>query len=188
MLEAIYPTAGFIILWRVVPMRCSNIHLRQEIFKSDAWKIIDWLEDHEVSKYLNERQNVCRGIRQVISNINMPILTHLFNQNGSFFIVTTKEKESIGFLRLVPKKEGAEMVVVIGDREKWGRGFGTNAISEGLKHAFFNWRVDEVIAKIHFNNERSRRVFKKVGFIENKELVVETQYSITIEKFLKLAR
>lgn len=164
----------------------GDIQLRQEVFKSDAWKIIDWLEDGEVSKYLNERHNVCKSIKQVISNINMPILTHLFNQNGSFFMVTTKDKESIGFLRLIPKQEGAEMVVVIGDREKWGKGLGTNAIYEGLKHAFFNWRVDEVIAKIHMKNERSRRVFKKVGFTEDKELPIETQFSITIDRFLKL--
>ncbi len=33
----------------------------------------------------------------------MPILTHLFNKNGSFFMVTTSEKEPVGFLRLVLK-------------------------------------------------------------------------------------
>lgn len=168
-------------------MKGSNVKLRQEVFKSDAWKIVDWLEDDKVTEYLNERQNVGQSIKQVIYRVNMPILTHLFNQDGSFFMITEKEEESIGFLRLVPKKESAEMVIVIGDREKWGQGFGTNAIFEGLKHAFFTWRVDEVIAKINFKNERSRRVFKNIGFTKDKELVSEIQYSMSIEKFLKLA-
>ncbi|MGY0372988.1 GNAT family N-acetyltransferase [Clostridium sp. JNZ J1-5] len=168
-------------------MKGNNVKLRREVFKSDAWKIVDWLEDDKVTEYLNERQNVGQSIKQVIYRVNMPILTHLFNQDGSFFMITEKEEESIGFLRLVPKKESAEMVIVIGDREKWGKGFGTNAIFEGLKHAFFTWRVDEVVAKINFKNERSRRVFKNIGFTKDKELAKEIQYSMSIEKFLKLA-
>ena len=58
--------------------------LRQEVYSSDAWKIIDWLEDDEVSRYLNESQNVTDSIKQVINRVNMPILTLLFNQEGSF--------------------------------------------------------------------------------------------------------
>ncbi|GAA0727740.1 GNAT family protein [Clostridium malenominatum] len=165
----------------------SNVELRREIFSSDAWKIIDWLEDNQVTAYLNERQNVSDSIKQVMYRVNMPILTHLFNQDGSFFMITTKQGEPVGFLRLVPKGKGAEMVVVIGDREKWGKGLGTNAILKGLKQAFFEWRVDEVIAKINFKNERSRGVFKKIGFTKDKELPKEVQYSMTMEEFLKIA-
>lgn len=165
----------------------GKVQLRQEVFKSDAWMIADWLKDYEVTKYLNERQNVSKSIEQVIYRVNMPILTHLFNQDGSFFMVTTKEKEPVGFLRLVPKSGAAEMVIVIGDKEKWGKGLGTNAIFEGLKHAFFQWRVDEVVAKINYKNSRSQRAFKKLGFTEDKELPKEIQYSITMDEFLQLA-
>jgi RimJ/RimL family protein N-acetyltransferase len=176
-----------LFLGRIVLMKAFNVQLRQEIYQEDAWKIIDWLEDEEIIKYLNERQNVSKGIKQVIERVNMPILTHLFNQDGSFFVVTTKEEEPIGFLRLVPKVRGAEMVIVIGDKEKWGKGLGTNAIFQGLKHAFFLWRVNEVIVKINMKNERSIRVFEKVGFKEEKELPQEIQYSMSIEEFLKIA-
>lgn len=164
----------------------NNVELRQEVFKSDASIIANWLEDTEITQYLNEKQNVSKNIKDIMYRINMPILTHLFNQNGSFFMVTTNEKEPVGFLRLVPKNNIAEMVIVIEDKDKWGKGLGTNAILEGLKHAFFQWRVDEVVAKINFNNQRSRMVFKKIGFTEDKELAKEMQYSMSIKKFLKL--
>lgn len=168
-------------------MKALNIQLRQEIYQKDAWKIIEWLEDEEVIKYLNERQNVSNSIRQVMNRMNMPIMTHLFNQDGSFFIITTKEEGPIGFLRLVPKARGAEMVIVIGDKDKWGKGLGSNAIFQGLKHAFFKWRVNEVIAKINLKNERSIHVFQKVGFRKEKLLPKEIQYSISMDEFLKLA-
>ena len=170
-------------------MKHNSIKLRREVFKSDAWKMIDWLHDNMVTQYLNEYNNVCNSIKEVMRRVNMPILTHLFNQDGAFFMITTNTKveEPIGFLRLVPKKDATEMVVVIGDREKWGKGLGSNAIFEGLKHAFFNWRVDEVIAKINFKNERSRRAFKRVGFTKDKELPKEIQYSISMDEFISMS-
>ncbi|MEA4849158.1 MAG: GNAT family protein [Clostridiaceae bacterium] len=165
-------------------MKAQAVRLRQEVFEADAWKIADWLEDHEVIQYLNEGQNVVKSIRQVIQRVNMPILTHLFNQNGSFFVI--EEKQPIGFLRLVPKGKTAEMVIVIGEKEKWGRGLGKNAILQGLKHAFFEWRMDEVIAKVNLENERSIRAFRSLGFKPEKELAKEMQYSISIREFLKI--
>lgn len=164
----------------------SVVHLRREVYESDAWKIIDWLSDMEVIKYLNENQNVCDSIRQIIYRVKMPILTHLFNRDGSFFIVTDPEGP-VGFLKLIPSGKTAEIVAVIGNKEKWGKGLGTNAISQALNHAFFELRVNEVIAKINFNNKRSIRVFKKVGFTEENELACEMQYSITFDKFVKQA-
>ncbi|KJS79968.1 MAG: GNAT family acetyltransferase [Peptococcaceae bacterium BICA1-8] len=163
-----------------------NIELRREIFKSDAEKIIDWLEDYDVNQHLNESQNVNDNIRKIIYRVNMPILTHVFNQDGTFFMVTTPSKGPIGFLRLIPKNHHTEMVVVIGDKKEWGKGFGFKAVLEGLKHAFFKWREDKVIAKISHENGRSKRVFKKAGFSHDKELTCETQYSISVNKFLQV--
>lgn len=166
-------------------MKACNIQLRQEVFAADAWKIADWMEDNEIVEYLNEDQNISHSIRQVIQRVNMPILTHLFNRNGSFFIIA-EEEESIGFMRLALKGKAAEMVIVIGEKEKWGKGYGKHAILQGLKHAFYDWRTDEVIAKVNLKNARSRRVFSKVGFKATKELPMEMQYSISIEEFLKI--
>lgn len=167
-------------------MKARNVQLRQEVYESDAREIADWLDDHEVVQYLNEGQNVAESIKQAIQRVNMPILTHLFNQNGGFFVVT-EEKQPVGFLRLVPKGKSAEMVIVIGDKKKWGKGLGENAILQGLRHAFFEWRMNEVIAKISFKNIRSIRAFRSIGFKQNKKSDKEIHYSISIEEFLKIS-
>jgi RimJ/RimL family protein N-acetyltransferase len=164
----------------------NGIQLRQEVFASDAWKIAEWLEDHEITKFLNEEQDISKVIKQTIYRVNMPILTHLFNRNSSFFMVTHKG-QPIGFLKLIPKGEATELVVVIGEKEIWGNGFGRSAINQGLKHAFFTMRNNKVIAKIKKDNERSRRVFRRVGFAVERVLTREVQYNISREKFLRLA-
>ncbi len=164
----------------------KKVVLRQEVYKNDAVKIIDWLEDDEVNRYLNESSMASNDVRYVVNNINMPILTHIFNQNGSFFIID-KDREPIGFLKLIPKGKNMEMVVAIGEKEQWGKGLGPCAIFEGLKEAFFNWRVDEVVAKIKDSNHRSKKAFTKVGFDEDVKLTKEIQYSISMKNFLKIA-
>jgi len=168
-------------------MKACKVRLRQEVFSSDAWKIIEWLEDAEITQHLNERQNVCNSIKQVMNRVRLPVLTHLFNQNGSFFIITTLEGEPIGFLRLIPQGKNVEMVIVIGNKQKWGMGFGTNAIFQGLKHAFFHWRADKVVAKIKIQNHRSIRVFRKIGFKKERDLIAEALYSMSMEEFLRIA-
>jgi len=169
-------------------VRTLNVSLRREIYRDDAYKIIEWLEDEEISQHLNEHQNVCNSIRQVISRVNMPILTHLFNQGGSFFMVATGDDNMpIGFIRLVPRESEAEIVIVIGDKSKWGQGFGTQAILQALRHGFIEWRVDKIVAKIKHNNKRSHRVFKRIGFKPEKDLAYGKQYCMTINDYLELA-
>lgn len=166
-------------------MSVSKIKLRQEIFESDARSIAEWLEDYEIARFLNEEQNISEVIKQMIDRINMPILTHLFNRSSSFFMIIHNELP-VGFLKLVPKGETTEIVVVIGDKRNWGRGFGHNAICQGLKHAFFTLRNSKVIAKIKKDNERSKMVFRKVGFQVERTLEKEIQYNISKEQYLKL--
>ncbi|AYE33227.1 GNAT family N-acetyltransferase [Clostridium septicum] len=163
-----------------------NVSLRQEVYRDDAINLVKWLRDKEVTKYLNEDKYASENIENLLNTINIPILTHLFNNNGKFQIINNN-KEAIGFVRLVPKGNNAEIVIAIGEKELWGKGYGKAAIIESLKQAFFDWRVDEVIAKIRTKNIRSRRAFESIGFKENKILQNEIIYTMSIYEFLKLA-
>ncbi|MBP1890076.1 RimJ/RimL family protein N-acetyltransferase [Clostridium moniliforme] len=165
-------------------MKRSNISLRQEVFRDDALMIIDWLNDFEITRYLNEDSQICTHIKNIIENSNNPVLTPIFNQNGSFFMIDKKE-EPIGFLKLVPKRDKAEIVIAIGNKDEWGKGIGPNVVLQGLKTAFFDWRVNEVIAKVKYDNNRSRRVFEKIGFEMDKNLSNEVQYNLTMMDFFK---
>ncbi|WP_290369859.1 hypothetical protein [Clostridium neonatale] len=64
---------------------------------------------------------------------------------------------------------------------------GHDAVIEALKKAFFDMRANKVIAKIKKTNDRSRNLFKGIGFMEAKELDREIEYQITKEMFFKIA-
>ncbi len=167
-------------------MKATSVRLCHEITRNDALTIIDWLQDHQVTEYLNEQQNVCSSIYQVIERVNLPVLTHLFNRDGRFMMIHTGRGRPIGFVRLVPRPDEAEIVIVIGDREQWGKGYGSSAIRESLKLAFFELRVPKIVAKSHTHNARSLKVFVNAGFKVEKELPHLKRFGLTMDEFLKI--
>ncbi len=165
-------------------MRAGRIKLTQEVTRNDARRMIDWMECHEVTKYMNEAGNIAVEIDRLLTRVNLPIMTHLFNQDGSFYLISTNENHPIGFVKLRYTNDEAEMVIMIGESQKWGNGYGTETIREMLQHAFFHRRVSRVVAKIHPKNIRSIKAFEKAGFIFEKELNQFCLYSITMEDFI----
>lgn len=171
-------------LKRAAGLDQDEITFRQEVYRADVQEIARWMRDDEITEHLNESQNIHDKLTRISQQSSLQIFSHFFNRNGSFFIIAHQQLGPIGFLRLVPKEAGAEIVVVIGDRSQWGNGYGFLAVKKGLRHAFFQWREDQVIAKIHEENERSKHLFRKAGFTHDKDLATEQQFSISMDEYL----
>lgn len=163
----------------------QSVELRREIYRPDVEKMAVWMADDEVTEYLNEGQNVDHELRNLLTRSPLPVYSPHFNRDGSFFLVTLPADGPIGFVRLVPKRDKAEIVVVIGDRRHWCNGYGRQAICQAVRYAFFEWRKERVVATIHQDNRRSKRVFKKVGFAEDKKLATESRFTLPVERFLQ---
>ena len=165
-------------------MRASQINLKQEVTRNDAMVIMNWMKNNEVTKYLNESVNITYEIQQAIDKVNMFIMTHLFNRDGSFFLIHTDNRNPIGFLKLVRKQKETELVIVIGDKNNWGQGLGKASIKKGLDIAFFQWRVPRVIAKINPNNIRSIKAFENLGFLLENEQSNMKIFSLTMDDYI----
>ncbi|MDE2415852.1 MAG: GNAT family N-acetyltransferase [Comamonadaceae bacterium] len=164
------------------------ISLCPEITRANALTLMDWLEDESVVRYLSDSRHVSRFIEQVIGRVQLPVLTHLFNQGGRFFMACDRHDVPVGFVRLVKTGRDCEMVLVIGDRDNWGRRLGASAIREGMKLAFFDMRADRLIAKIHADNARSLKAFLRSGFLIESETPALKSFSMTSERYLRLLR
>ena len=173
---------------RVVKMNKPFISLRPEITRADALTLMDWLEDEHVTRFLSDSPNVSRFIERVMGRVQLPILTHLFNQGGRFFMVCDRHDVPVGFVRLIKTGADCEMVVVIGDRANWGRKLGASAIREAMKVAFFEMRAEKLIAKIHPDNERSLKSFERCGFLPHSELLPLKSFAMTSARYLQLLR
>ena len=58
----------------------------------------------------------------------------------------------------------AELGVMIGDREYWGRGYGTDTVATLLGHIFSDTKLDRLYLKTLENNVRAQKCFAKSGF------------------------
>lgn len=164
------------------------VSLCPEITRSDALKLMDWLDDECVTRHLSDSRHVSRFIEQVIGRVQLPILTHLFNQGGRFFMVYDGHDRPVGFVRLVMAGRVCEMVLVIGDRDNWGRQLGASAIREAMKRAFFEMRAERLVAKVHPDNARSLRVFQRSGFVPEGQTSALRTLAMTSERYLRLLR
>lgn len=149
---------------------------------------MDWLEDERVTRYLNEASSVSRFIEQAIDRTQLPILTHVFNQGGRFFIAQDRDDKPVGFVRLIKTGRDCEIVLAIGDHDNWGRRLGASTIREGLKLAFLDMRARTVIAKIHPDNARSIKAFLGCGFSVESETPTLTSLSMAVGRYLQLLR
>lgn len=169
-------------------MKKPFVSLRPEITRSHAYTLMNWMEDERVTRYLSDSGSVSRVISQAIERAQMPILTHLFNQGGRFFMAYNGDDMPVGFVRLVKTGSDCEIVLAVGDHETWGQGLGGSTIREGLKLAFLDMRAENVIAKIHPNNLRSLRGFERCGFELQRETPTLNAMAISADRYLELLR
>ena len=166
-------------------MKDPSIFLCPEITRENALTLMEWLQDEDVRKFLSDSHDVSAHIEQTVNRVNLPVLTHLFNQRGRFYMAQNKQKKPVGFVRLVKKGNETEIVVVIGDHKSWGKRLGTITIRESLKIAFFELRSEKVIAKIHNGNIRSIRAFISANFKIEQESPVMKTLTLTMDAYLE---
>lgn len=162
------------------------VTLRQDIFMEDALKIAQWLEDEEILAYLNEDQEAAKRIRSLVSSSTMPLYNQVFNQKGLFYLICQGE-ESIGYVKFIPKNKGHEIVIAIGKKELWGKGYGKSALKKALCEAFFSLRTEKIDAKIKEKNLRSLNLFEHFGFQETTKKESLYHLSMDFDTFLKKA-
>ena len=74
------------------------------------------------------------------------------------------------FYDIDQKRSQAELGIMIGDRNYWSRGFGTDAIDAFLRHIFTTTSLNRVYLHTLDWNDRAKRSFAKSGFREVKNV------------------
>lgn len=129
--------------------------------KEDVDRIREWLTDPELLHLL--------GARPIpISNVDAEKLPELFRlREGRVLAITTRDKMLVGLIAVGNFHEfnrTAQVLVLIGDRGEWGRGYGTDALRMVTKFVFDDLNLNSLEAHIPEFNGRALRAFQKVGY------------------------
>jgi len=85
-----------------------------------------------------------------------------------WFIVALRENDrpigEAGLLRMFPAWRTTDLSIIIGERDAWGKGYGTEAINLLLDYAFGYLNFHRVAVGVVGFNEAALRFYEKVGF------------------------
>jgi RimJ/RimL family protein N-acetyltransferase len=89
------------------------------------------------------------------------------------FAIDTLDGRHIGncmYYDIDEDKRQAELGIMIGDRDYWDQGYGTDAITTLLSHIFSTTKLERVYLNTLEWNIRAQRCFEKCGFVPCKRL------------------
>ena len=121
-----------------------------------------WLIDKNINKYLEVRfQNKNELKKKYFSKINF------YNKSKSIILFGIfYNNEHIGNIKIDNNKlhRRAEIGLLIGNKNFWGKGFGTEAIRLASKFAFKYFKCEILFAGSYRSNISSINSFKKAGW------------------------
>ncbi|NER34638.1 MAG: GNAT family N-acetyltransferase [Oscillatoria sp. SIO1A7] len=124
---------------------------------------VDWLNDPQINRYLEIRNNVhtLQSCRDFVTQMNESQDQHLL---GIF--IKSEEKHigniKLGFLNKYHSR--AQLSLFIGEIKYWGKGFATEAIREVTRWGFTSLALAKIEAGCYQENFGSLRAFLKVGY------------------------
>lgn len=139
----------------------TTIYLR-ELTESDANEAYcNWLNDPIVNKYLETRKATIEDLKQYIR-------LKKESPNCLFFGIFLKENDKhIGNVKLEPidfERKTSYFGILIGEKEQWGKGIGTEATRLAVDYAFNVLNLKEVMLGVIAENKAAIRAYEKVGF------------------------
>ena len=131
---------------------------------ADAPAFRRWLNDQEIARYMGDRYPLPAEAAAARSQAATM---------GSFesvrLAIETKGGQHIGGVNIFdssPEVRSAQIGVLIGEREYWSRGYGSDAVRTALRFAFDEMNLNRVFLQVWSFNERAIAAYRKLGFTE----------------------
>jgi RimJ/RimL family protein N-acetyltransferase len=138
----------------------------------DAETFVRWSRDSEYARLLDTDPSVPRTVAQTKEMIQK-WMENDDPTSYAFVIRTLADDKLIGFVGLsgISWTNGNCWVGIgIGERDYWGKGYGTDAMQTVLRFAFQELNLHRVSLSVFEYNPRAMRSYEKAGFkIEGRE-------------------
>lgn len=150
-----------------------DIYLRRLTKKDLEGNYFNWLNDHEVTRWMQHglfpnSEEKMLSFYNAISNSTSDLIFAIALKDGDCHI------GNIGIHKIHSFFRSAEIGILIGEKDCWGKGFGEQAVRLVVEHAFLRLNLHRLFAGAVVNNMGSVQMFKKVGF--QKEGILRDAY------------
>jgi len=150
---------------RSVPVvRGERVYLRASE-RSDIPQFVRWFNDAETLQFLSMRAPMSEAGEEQWFN---DMLAHE-GKDGYHFVICRIEDDrpigTTGLFALDLVNGSAGIGIGIGEKQLWGKGYGTDAMFALLDFGFGNLRLNRLWLEVYDFNERARRSYEKCGFV-----------------------
>jgi RimJ/RimL family protein N-acetyltransferase len=150
-----------------------NTYLRP-LEREDASLIVQWLNDPEVTRTL-------AIYRPINLQAEEEFIAKIYESESEFVLgIAVQDSDGLigvtGLHRMDFKNRHANFGIAIGDKDQWGKGYGTEVTSLMLRHAFEGLNMNRVWLHVYENNVRGIKTYERTGF-RKEGLLRQERYS-----------
>jgi RimJ/RimL family protein N-acetyltransferase len=143
----------------------ERLYLRPVQIADVTEEYVGWLNSKEINQYLESR-----FVTHTLESVKAYVEKNVGDQDIFFFAMARKDNNRhIGNIKLGPvdwHHKIADIGVVIGDKNSWGKGFAAEAIILLCSFAFSELGLHKLTASAYENNVGSIKAFQNAGFLE----------------------
>ena len=141
----------------------TSILLERLSFRHASENYLGWLNDYNTVKYTESRHEVhtMASLRDFISHVNN-------ESNYCFAIIDIQSGKHIGNIKIGNIHsiyKYADIGLIIGEKDFWGKGIATEAIRLCVEFAFKQLKLHRLYAGIYDVNIGSIKAFERAGFV-----------------------
>ncbi len=145
----------------IIGLNGKRVYLRQ-LKEEDSPLIRKWLSDPEIMRLIGsvkpmsqaDAEDYIKSIRNDVSRL--------------WFIIALKKNNraigEAGLLRIFPPWHTADMTVIVGEKDTWGRGYGTEAGRLLMEYAFTDLKLHRLAIGVVGFNSRALHFWENLGF------------------------
>ena len=145
-------------------IRGQEVYLRPPE-RDDVPLFVAWFSDADVLRHLMMRAPMSVAMEEALFE---RMLTAEGKTDYHFVICLLADGRPIGTVGLndIHQRSGhAEFGIAIGEKEEWGKGYGTDALNAICDFGFGELRLERIELHVYAENERGRRAYLKAGFV-----------------------
>ncbi|MCS0635489.1 GNAT family N-acetyltransferase [Streptomyces sp. LP05-1] len=149
-------------------IRGTSVRLRA-MGAEDAESLWRWNHDPEVMRWMENPHP------QTLSQVRDRLAARAANAYDDLLLGVEALADGvlIGLVALreaAPEKGIASLDIYLGEKEYWGRGHATDAMRTVCRYGFGDMRLHKIELTVVTENHAARRVYEKVGFMEEGRL------------------
>ncbi|MDQ2941098.1 MAG: GNAT family N-acetyltransferase [Chloroflexota bacterium] len=145
-------------------IRGQQVYLRTPE-RADVPLFVAWFNDADVLRHLEMRAPMSVAMEEAWFE---RMLAAEGKTEYHFVICLLADGRPIGTVGLhdIHERSGnAGFGIAIGEKEEWGKGYGTDALNAICDFGFGELRLERIHLQVYAENERGRRAYLKAGFV-----------------------